>query len=311
MRKLNVLILVALFCWAVANGASGDTFGTGANTFEIEFVTIGSPGNAADTTGVPNPSGSVPYTYRMGKFEVSEQMIDKANTLGGLGITHDNRGVDKPATSVSWFEAATFVNWLNTTTGHTPAYKFNGSTFELWQSGDAGYNPANPFRNSQASYFLPSTDQWYKAAYYNPMAGVYYDYPTGSDIRPDGIDFVNDTTFDAVFTDGGTNPQPNDITDVGILSPYRTAGQGGNIWEWVETEFDLVNDSISSARAIRGGSWSGANSARLRATEQLGLNPAIEHVDVGLRVASIPEPSTALLAALAGMGLLWRRQAAD
>ena len=31
----------------------------------------------------------------MGKFEISEQMIDKANALGGLGITKDSRGADK------------------------------------------------------------------------------------------------------------------------------------------------------------------------------------------------------------------------
>jgi len=52
----------------------------------------------------------VPYSYRIGKYEISEQMIDKANALGGLGITKDSRGPDKPATNVTWFEAAKFVN---------------------------------------------------------------------------------------------------------------------------------------------------------------------------------------------------------
>ena len=70
----------------------------------------------------------------MGKFEISEQMIDKANTLGGLGITKDTRGADKPATGVSWNEAARFVNWLNTSTGSTPAYKF------ALQPGEVGYS---------------------------------------------------------------------------------------------------------------------------------------------------------------------------
>ena len=51
-------------------------------------------------------------------------MIDKANTLGGLGITKDTRGANQPATSVSWNEAARFVNWLDTSQGFTPAYKF-------------------------------------------------------------------------------------------------------------------------------------------------------------------------------------------
>ena len=137
MIKLAPIVALLM---AVADGAvlgraaMFDTFGSGANTFDIEFVSIGNPGNAADTTGSPNPAGSVPYTYRMGKFEISEQMIDKANAVGGLGITKDTRGADKPATSVSWNEAARFVNWLNTSSGSTPAYKF------AIQPGEVGYN---------------------------------------------------------------------------------------------------------------------------------------------------------------------------
>ncbi|MFV1969187.1 MAG: formylglycine-generating enzyme family protein [Pirellulaceae bacterium] len=296
---------LALCC---ASTAQADTFGNGLNTFDIDFVTIGNPGNAADVTGDPNSAGSVAETFRMGQFEISEDMIDKANTLGGLGITHTNRGANKPATDVSWFEAAQFVNWLNTDSGSTPAYKFDGGgNFQLWALGDAGYNPNNLYRNSQARYFLPSVDEWYKAAYYDPNAVVYYDYPTGSDSVPDGIDFEGDTTFDAVFFDGGLNHQPNDITDVGVLSPYGTAGQGGNVWEWEETDLDLVNGSGSSARGVRGGYWD-LNSIILLSSFRGSVLPSIEDRYIGFRVASIPEPSTALLGALATVGLLmWRR----
>jgi hypothetical protein len=90
------------------------TFGSGVNQFAMDFVTIGNPGNAADTTGSPNPAGSVGYTYDIGKFEVSEDMITKYNanfgTANNLVITKDNRGTNKPATSISWNEAARFVN---------------------------------------------------------------------------------------------------------------------------------------------------------------------------------------------------------
>jgi hypothetical protein len=55
------------------------TFGSGANQFTMDFVSIGNPGNTADTTGSPNPAGSVGYTYDIGKFEVSEDMITKYN----------------------------------------------------------------------------------------------------------------------------------------------------------------------------------------------------------------------------------------
>ena len=63
------------------------TFGTGANAFTMDFVTIGNPNNVADTTGNPNPAGSVAYTYNLGKYEVSRDMITKANSAGSLGIT--------------------------------------------------------------------------------------------------------------------------------------------------------------------------------------------------------------------------------
>ncbi|MEZ6073097.1 MAG: SUMF1/EgtB/PvdO family nonheme iron enzyme [Pirellulales bacterium] len=228
-----------------------DTFGTGENTFEIEFVTIGDPGNEPDTTGTPNNVGAVDYVYRIGKYEVSEGMVDAVNALGGLNLDLTPWGPNKPALEIHWLDAAKFVNWLNTTKGYLPAYKFVADEFQLWQPFEAGYDPDNLFRNTLARYFLPSDDEWYKAAYYDPIAEVYYDYPTGSDSVPDGIDFAGDTTFDAVFYDGARNPQPNDFTDVGVLSPYGTAGQGGSATEWLET----ASDNPEASRAWRGGEW--------------------------------------------------------
>jgi len=194
-RITSGLLIVLVMLSILHQSAAADTFGGGANTFDIEFVTIGNPGNVADTTGAPNPAGSVPYAYRMGKFEISEQMTDKANAEGGLGITNNTlSGPDKPATQISWNEAARFVNWLNTSSGSMPAYKFAiqpgeagydvNANIELWTISDAGYNPSNHYRNSFARYFLPSVDEWYKAAYYDPISGDYYDYPTGSNIIP-------------------------------------------------------------------------------------------------------------------------------
>jgi hypothetical protein len=289
------------------------SFGSGANQFTMEFVTILDPGNAADTTGSPNPAGAVSYGYRIGKYEVSEDMIDKANTLGSLGITKDTRTPIKPATSVSWNEAARFVNWLNTSSGFQPAYKFTtqpgdmgynaDENISLWAPGDPGFNAANPFRNSQAHYFLPSADEWYKAAYYDPAAGVYYDFPTSSDSTPDGIDFVGDPTFDAVFYDGGSNPQPNDVTDVGVLSPYGTAGQGANVYEWQETASDLVNDSGIDFRVVRGGYWNN-ESSDLLSWRRNADHPGTELFHIGFRVATVPEPSAMLYGAVVLLGAM-------
>jgi hypothetical protein len=309
----TAILSLALIAIGRANPALADSFGAGADIFDIEFVTIGNPGNGADITGNPNPTGSVPYRYRIGKYEISEQMIEKANAEGGLSITKDIRGPNKPATSISWNEAARFVNWLNASTGNPPAYKFGSqpgepgytanSNIELWTAGDAGYDPNNLFRNSLARYFLPSIHEWYKAAYCDPISSVYYNYPTGSDVIPAPV--ANGTTpGTAVF---GGQAGPADIKLAGGLSPNGTMAQGGNVYEWAETEGDRVNDSSTAIRVLRGGDWSYINSAMHAAFPNFDFPPH-EGVHVGFRVASvIPEPSTLLLVAMAGLGLLLPR----
>jgi alpha-tubulin suppressor-like RCC1 family protein len=311
----SLALLSALaFAHSDIRSAHADTFGTGANTFDIEFVIIGNPGNAADTTGNPNPAGKVDYVYRIGKFEISEQMIDKANALGGLSITKDSGGADKPATSISWNEAARFINWLNTSTGSLPAYKFAiqpgeagynaNANIELWTTSDAGYDPTNLYRNRSARYFLPSVDEWYKAAYYDP-AGVYYDYPTGSNSVPTAV--ASGTAAGTAVYNGQAGP--TDIKLAGGLSPYSTMGQGGNVYEWEETDSDLLNgpSMTSATRGARGGFWS-VTSFALRSISRPSGNPTDELFNQGFRVAStIPEPSTALLA-IVGFGLFLARR---
>jgi len=288
--------LMVLVASLTADLCRGDTFGTGSNTFVIYFTTIGNPGNPPDTTGKPSPTGSVQYTYRIGTYEISEQMIDKANALGGLGITKQTFGPDKPATAITWFEAAKFVNWLDTSSGFMPAYRFDASgDFQLWQPADPGYDSANQFRNRFAKYVLPSVDEWYKAAYYDPVAGNYYDYPTGSDFAPLPVSSGSDPGT-AVYLQGHG---PADIYQAGGASPYDTVAQGGNVSEWNETVIAAAAQSSPnlSARGFRGGDFFNGASAML-SSHGSDTAPANEFGNVGFRVASVsvvsvPEPSTA------------------
>ncbi len=312
--------LFTLKCWLVFLGvvvvgvvaptAFADTFGSGDNVFEIEFVTIGDPGNAADTTGDPNPAGAVPYTYRIGKYEISESMIDAANAVSAdtgdpLDITHDGRGPNKPATRVSWFEAAEFVNWLNTSKGATPAYKFDDQgDFQLWESGDDGYDPANRFRNTEARYFLPSADEWYKAAFYDPVSDEWFDFPNGSNDPPIPVASGTDTNT-AVWNQGTV---PADITLAGGVSPFGTVGQAGNVLDWEETELDLSNDDPGGARGARGGDFFlTINDLNLSSTFRNHSLPFREGLNTGFRIASIPEPTTIWLIASGWICLLSRR----
>ena len=309
MRLILGISLLALGYQTASAQSLLETFGSGANQFTMEFVTIGNPGNVADTTGSPNPAGSVAYTYNIGKYEVSRDQIDKANKAGNLRITYNTQwggtGANKPATGVSWYEAAQYVNWLNTSTGGTAAYKFVGETFQLWSAGDAGYNANNRFRNSLAKYWLPSSNEWYKAAYGNPN-GTWNNYPTGSDSVPTAVPWgtaANTAVYNQTVTFG-----PANITNAGGLSAYGTMAQGGNVAEWNETAYDGYNNEASENRDLRGGSWH--SNIGLVASFRDSNIPTTKDDWNGFRVASVPEPSALSLLAigLGGLALVRRKK---
>jgi formylglycine-generating enzyme required for sulfatase activity len=293
----TTIALCLLFAFALINRGYADTFGSGASTFNIDFVTIGNPGNASDTSSDPSSIGAVSYTYRIAKYEISAAMIDKANSLSTaagspLGITRAaDADINAAAYFINWNEAAKFANWLDTSTGNIPAYKFNSSgTLAAWAPGDLGFNPANVIRNSLAKYYLPNEDEWYKAAYYDPTLGVYYDYPTGSNTPPIA---VNGGTVPgtAVYNRPGLGG-PADITNAGGLSPYGTMAQGGNVWEWLESPIDLS----SPQRYYRGTGWPNADLPNQHfSTNENTIGT------LGIRVGStaVPEPSSIALGLLA------------
>ncbi len=313
--RVALALMVAGTAYAPSQ-AGTITFGSGGNTFNMEFVTIGNAGNAADITGIPNPAGAVGYEYGIGKFEVSEDMITKYNanfgTDNSLEITKITRGTAKPATSVSWNEAARFVNWLNTSTGGSDAYKFTtlgvNDNIALWTAADTlDYEATNPYRSKRATYVLPSYNEWYKAAYYNPTNSTYYDFPNGSITPPTAVaSGTGDNT--AVYNKSG----PADVDQAGGLSPYGVMGLGGNAQEWDESSEDLANSSGSSLRGVRGGNW-GVGSSDLSSSARGVNNPSLEVFNTGFRVASlsssappapaaVPEPSMMVIGTLFGLG---------
>ena len=326
--RLSVLSVAAGALATVASMAAPShaavvSFGSGAgNTFDMEFVTIGNPNNAADTTGYPSPAGSVGYEYGIGKFEVSEDMIEKYNanfgTANNLVITKDNRGSAKPATSVSWNEAARFVNWLNTSTGNQAAYKFTAGgvndNIAVWTSGDAGYDVNNKYRNSLAKYVLPSYNEWYKAAYYNPNDSNYYNFTNGSDTEPTAV--VSGTTTGTAVYLQSFGQGPANVNDAGGLSPYGVMGLGGNVWEWEESSGDLLNSSSSVTRGFRGGDWSNNSGGLSSSTRGSYASPSYRDSLFGFRVASlsssappaVPEPSMMVIGTLFGIGGLMAKR---
>ena len=135
-------------------------------------------------------------------------------------------------------------------------------------------------RNWAASVFVPNENEWYKAAYYDPIARLYYDYPTGTDTQTGCVAPGGDTGNSANCSRDGS-----ELTNVGAYflseSPSGTFDQGGNLYEWHE------QIKYGGSRGLRGGAW--VDSAGLLAAGYSLLDDPAHEWGFGFRVASIPE----------------------
>ena len=255
-----------------------------------------------------------------------------AGTLASPGSTAAD-WENRPVTYVSWYSAAMFANWATSGNIHQGAY--DTSAAAGWGKLNASnYTGVTPHDSAEMDalvstygrvYVLPTEDEWYKAAYYNPTTGGYYDYATSSNSMPGSITGSGNfsRTGDGVFVEGGIDPGnyatydadgyppfgiPFSRTEVGehenSASPYGTFDQGGNAWEWNEAVV------YEFSRGLRGGSFGHDGfylHARKRIFDVSFAQPSRESGSFGFRVVVIPEPATMILMA-GGLPLLLKRK---
>jgi formylglycine-generating enzyme required for sulfatase activity len=274
----------------------------------IDWVTVGGAGNACDVQA-SGCHGAVATSYRISKTEVTNgqyaeflnaKAVSDPNDLyntsmgpGGSGFggitrsgspgsytyAHTAGRLNWPVNYVSFYSSLRFANWLHNGQGsgdtETGAYTITG----------AGIATNSITRNAGANVFLPSDDEWYKAAYYDVATTSYFDYPTGSDVPP------GCTAPGAVANTANCNNVVGNVIGVSrytaSASPNGTFDQGGNVEEWTETVY------LVSSRAVRGGSFIG-NTNNLAAFNQGNGVPSTPNLAVGFRVASLTSGSPAL-----------------
>ena len=140
---------------------------------------------------------------------------------------------------VSFWNAARFSNWLH---NGQPTGPQGPDTTESGAYHDLGDDILFG-RNAGAKFFIPTEDEWYKAAHHNKDAGIlgmYFDYPTGTDSLPgnDITETTNPGNNANYFTNHYSIGSPYYRTEVGefelSVSPYGTFDQAGNLAEWTE-----------------------------------------------------------------------------
>jgi len=305
----------------------------------MEWVPVGNAGNVGEQSriiyGDTTYYGGVSDSYNIGMYEVTNaqyaefltgvaasdpyslyntSMANPAPEFGGYGgitrsgsdgsYTYSTIGgrANMPVNYVSWYDTLRFSNWMHNGQG-------SGNT------EDGAYDMSlgeNVVRKPGAQVFLPSENEWYKAAYYDPNksgGAGYWDYLTASDTvptveAPAGTDLVNGSA--------NYNNVVGDLTDVGAYtakpsdSAYGTFDQGGNLWEWNES---LIS---GSDRGLRGGSFLNdlfyANDEAHASNRNYGY-PTVEDHTIGFRVSEVPEPCSILMLALGSLGVFRRRRA--
>ncbi len=318
--RLFVVVAVSALM-ASASVTRADTFGTGGNVFEIDFVPISGSTNPTDTT----PSrgyGIVNDDYRMGVYEITNGQWDKFKAeLAPVLVTGDPSsaydesatftGTDIPINEVSWYEALQFINWLNTSTGHQAAYQFTGTqgtgdyALATWSILEAA-GGTNLYRHKDAFYFLPTEDEWVKAAYFNGT--TLQDYATKAGESLTQGDGTSGTGWN--YYDDGYATDPIGPWDVrgGPEELNGTYGMMGNVFEWIESPYSDPDYAIGASVVLRGGSWY-TYFDDLSAFGRDNYLPSNEDYGVGFRVASVPEPgSITLLVCGLVAGLMWWRR---
>ena len=302
-RKMIVAAVAAVVLLAAA-GAMADTFGAGGNQFSLSFVPI---------SGATNPSsgyGIVNHDYRMGTYDITNDQWNKflaaygtvTGSDGGYSYTSYWTGANVPVNEVSWFEAAQFVNWLNTSTNHQAAYKFTGEqatgnyTLATWSAGEAANNGTDLYRNKDAFYYLPTEDEWVKAAYWNGTSLQTYAMKDGA-VPVVGVDSNCDRVIGQPWNVGSGSQELNGTYDM-----------MGNVWQWEESPYTSGDYGTGSVRGLRGGSYVSA-AYGLASSFRYGDNPGNVDTDFGFRVASqVPEPCSLALLTMGGLALLRRRK---
>jgi len=189
-----------------------------ADDLGFDWVTIGDPGNRGatyDEAFANEGRGSVAYTYRLSRTEVTvsqhlaflqaiEPFVDswddgvrnrrewfghRIGASNGTGELYAASGWENTGTTMSFYTAARFCNWLHNGQVNE-AWAFESGAYDISTFGQVGPDgqPIDQLTHSEgARFWIPNLDEWIKGMYWDPTKdgeGGYWLYPHMSNDPP-------------------------------------------------------------------------------------------------------------------------------
>ncbi|HMN41638.1 MAG TPA: SUMF1/EgtB/PvdO family nonheme iron enzyme [Phycisphaerales bacterium] len=317
----------------------------------LDFVRVSAVGNApwmgTNPPMLPGQDraigrGQVNYEYHIGKFEVTTAQwteffnaaMDRplndrlpwispptfwgaapmtATVPGGQRWTVPAGNEMRPVGNISWRMAAMYCNWLHNGKSTDRSAFMNGA-YDVSQFGGTTDFTDQLTHNAGALYWIPTWDEWLKAAHYDPNRGGpgqggWWEYSNRSNTQlvagPPGAGQANFGWRDAANSQWtvllGAYPD--------TTSPWGLLDVAGGTAEWTE---GVLSFQGSRWRMYDGSSWGstigdGISDAIFAAS---GSDiPSIDFLNLGVRIAStVPTPPQSAFVLIGSLSLLARRR---
>ncbi len=298
----------------------------------------------------PAGRGSVGYEYRMSRLEITTgQWMEFVNTFttqsdamsfffhepahwgGQSDLSYDGPGrlyeldpsIPNAAMAavggISWRDAARYCNWLNNGKSADVASLTTGAyDTSTWGPGPTGGSFTDAERHLPgARYWIPTLDEYLKAAHYDPNkggegVGGWWLYNNRSDTEPvSGPPGVGETSAGTGDFRIPLGSYPQTASAYGLLDLSGGASEWLEDWVRYGVPGEPTEDRLWDGAYI----WQDPNlepeQSRDLAYRTGGANPQLGLVTLGLRLASIPGPSAGaaglVFLVLAGGGVRRRR----
>ncbi len=323
--------------------------------FGHDFVKVGRPGNRdalpeerVDNVDWPN-LGGVGHRFRVARTEVTAthwlefvnaydqywaaaggSRLDSHFTSELIRPTNLNPasppnyqilpGLERSAVTMSWYMAARYCNWLHNDKGA------NQESFEAgaYDTSTFGVVPGVGYfdqieHSPGAKFWIPTLDEWTKAAYYDPnrygdgLEGYWSSVGRQNEQLISGPPGVGETSAGTAF------PPGYDYIAIGvgaysdIQSPWGLLDTSGGVREWTETldnPYIDPNGAHNPARIYRGSEAGQGDYFDQDIIDDYPFDISNPNLSpAGLRLASaIPGPGTLLVAMVAMMANAGRRE---
>ena len=227
-------------------------------------------GAAAKSIGIEMLTVESSSAFRLAKTEITQRQFAAILKRNPTAFAAIDPNLERPADSISWYDAAEFCNALSQIEGLPPRYLLHG----IVRDSQGCIDSARAEITTSHGYRLPRESEWLEAS----------------------CSKTNVLSIDAATIERSAwlTPWANNIShQVATKAPNEFGFHDlfGNVWEWCEDAWIDPQTSGPIARVVRGGAWCDGVAATT-CDFRSGVSAGTRNSPFGFRIAVDAHPPT-------------------